>query len=426
MVNIKVKPSPKSLSGEIAIPTSKSHTIRSLLFACMAKGKSRIRHPLPSPDTVAMLNAIRHVGVKVDMEQDTLLVEGVAGQLQAAEDVIQCGNSGQVLRFMGALSALSEQYTILTGDLSIRHNRPIVPLLSALEQLGAFAVSSRGDGYAPIIVKGPLKGGKATLDGRDSQPVSALLMLGAFTPLELHVTNPGEKPWIQLTLHWLDKFQIPYENTHFEHYKMKGGAKISGFEYTVPGDFSSAAFPIGAALVTGSEITLDNIDRTDVQGDKAILPALESMGAKFHYSDRKLTVKKGSSLKGAQLDINDFIDALPILAVMSCFAQGTTEIVNAAIARKKESDRIHCIAEELKKMGANIEEKPDGLVIHPSHLKGSLQLESHHDHRLAMALTVAALKADGDSVIHGVECVSKSYPTFFQHLMQLGATLEPA
>jgi len=420
----KVTIRPGKLHGTIAIPTSKSHTIRALLFALMAKGKSHIQRYLPSPDTAAMIDAIRHLGAQVEVAKDAITVEGVAGKLHPAEDVIQCGNSGQVLRFIGALAALSPTYTILTGDASIRHNRPIKPLLDALQQLGAFASSSRLDGYAPILVKGPLKGGKATLPGEDSQPVSGLLIAGAFSPLELHVTNPGEKPWIELTLSWFDRFGIAYENRNFEHYKMKGGAQIEGFKYGVPGDFSSSAFPLAAGLVTQSEIVLENIDLTDVQGDKAIIPALEAMGAHFESHKNALSVKKGPRLKGTSVDINNFIDALPILAVVGCFATGKTEIFNAAIARKKESDRIHCIATELKKMGADIEEKPDGLIIRPAELHGAPNLQAHHDHRLVMALSVAALAAKGESTIHGIECVAKSYPTFFEDFRALGAQME--
>lgn len=422
MANVRINPG--KLHGEIGIPTSKSHTIRALLFGLMAKGKSKIHHPLPSPDTFAMLDAIRFLGAKIDMDKEALVIEGVAGKLHAAEDVIQCGNSGQVLRFIGALAALSPNYTVLTGDMSIRHNRPVLPLLDGLNQLGALAVSTRLDGFAPIIVKGPTKGGKATISGEDSQPVSGLLILGAFVPLELHVTKPGEKPWINLTLSWFDRLGIHYENKNFEHYKMKGKSQLKEFEYIVPGDFSSAAFPIAAALVTHSEVTLHNIDMKDVQGDKAIIPALESMGAQFESHGSKLHIKKTQTLKGTRIDVNDFVDALPILAVIGCFASGKTEIVNAAIARQKESDRIHCIATELKKMGADIEEKPDGLIIRPARLHGAHDLQSHHDHRLAMALSVAALGAHGDSIIHGVDCVAKSYPTFFQDLFHLGAALE--
>lgn len=421
MVNVKI--SPGKLEGKTEIPTSKSHTMRALLFALMAKGKSRIHKPLPSPDTYAMLNAIRYLGAKIDMEGQALVIEGVAGKLHPAEDVIQCGNSGQVLRFIGALSALAPSYTILTGDLSIRHNRPVKPLLSGLTQLGAFAVSSRLDDSAPIVIKGPIKHGKATIEGIDSQPVSALLMLGAFAPIDLHVTKPGEKPWVSVTLSWLDRFDIPYENHNFEHYKTKGHASIKGFDYTVPGDHSSAAFPLVASLLTGSEVILDNIDIKDVQGDKAIIGVLESMGASFEMDGTRLSVKKGHSLRGIKIDVNDFIDALPILAVVGCFAKGKTEIVNAAIARKKESDRIHCIAVELTKMGAKIEELPDGLIVHESNLHGSMDLQSHHDHRLAMALSVAALAAEGESLIHGIECTAKSYPTFYGDMQKLGAKM---
>lgn len=421
MVSIKVTPS--KLKGLIEIPPSKSHTIRALLFSLMAKGKSQVSHPLPSPDTLAMIDAIRHLGAKVDMDNDTLVVEGVAGNLHPAEDVIQCGNSGQVLRFIGAIAALSKSYTVLTGDPSIRHSRPVLPLLDGLTQLGAFASSTRLDGYAPIIVKGPTTENVAEIASPDSQPVSGLLMLGAFTPLTLKVRNLGEKPWVSLTLNWFDRLGISYENRNFAEFKMKGDAKIEGFSYRVPGDFSSAAFPIGAALVTGSELTLENIQMEDSQGDKAIITALESMGATFRSEGTKLHVNKGTGLKGVRLDINDFIDALPILAVIGCFAEGTTEIVNASIARQKESDRIACVAKELKKMGANIEEKPDGLIIHQSKLQGVGNLEAHHDHRLAMALTVAALGADGESVVHGMRSVAKSYPSFFEDFQKIGAQM---
>lgn len=422
MIQAKVKPG--KLHGKIAIPSSKSHTLRSLLFALMAKGRSTIAQALPSPDTLNMIEAIRQLGARIDTQDDLLLIDGVDGQLQSPENIIQCGNSGQVLRFIGALSALLPSYTILTGDHSIRHNRPLSPLIEALNQLGAFAASSRLDGYAPLIVKGPLKKGVATLDGADSQPVSGLLILGAFSPLELSVKNGGEKPWIDLTLSWFDKLGIPYENNHYSSYKMKGGSRLKGFEYTVAGDFSSAAFPLVAALLTQSELVLQNIDLNDVQGDRALIPVLQSMGASFESHGSSLHIKKINSLHGKKIDINNFIDALPILAVVGCFASGKTELVNGTIARQKESDRIHAIATELKKMGAQIEEKPDGLVIHPSPLHGHLNLQSHSDHRIAMALSVAALAAEGESLIHDVACVGKSYPTFFDDFRKIGAFME--
>jgi len=414
-----------TLSGTIEIPPSKSHTHRALIFALLGKGQSTISKYLDSPDSAAMLKTIQQLGAKVQKDHDQLIIEGVGPKLRPAEDVINAGNSGIVLRFIGALAALIPTYTVITGDHSIRTRRPIKPLLEALKQLGVSAESMLGNGYAPKIIKGPLKSGVCTLDGQDSQPVSALLIATSFAEgsSEIHVTNPGEKPWIDLTLSWFDFLKLPYENHNYTHYKIPGGATYSGFHYTVPGDFSSLAFPVAAALITQSEISIENVDMTDIQGDKKLLGLLEQMGAKFETKGRTLQVKKSGPLQGQTIDINDTIDAITILAVIGCFATGETVLKNGAIARKKECDRIHCIATELKKMGADIQEIEDGLIIRTSKLKGTT-LETYHDHRMAMSLTVAALGAEGESVIHHTECTHKTYPNFKEHLIKLGARIK--
>ena len=414
-----------SLSGTIEVPPSKSHTHRALIFALLAKGKSTINKYLDSPDSAAMLKTIQQFGAKIQKDNDQLIIEGIGPKLQPSDDVINAGNSGIVLRFIGALAALIPAYTVITGDHSIRTRRPIKPLLDALKQLGVLAESMVGDGYAPIIIKGPLSSGTCTLDGQDSQPVSALLIATSFAngSSEIHVTNPGEKPWIDLTLSWFDFLKLPYENHDYTHYKIPGGASYSGFQYTVPGDFSSLAFPVAAALITQSEISIENVDRNDIQGDKKLLDLLKQMGAKFETEGRTLHVKKSGPLQGKTFDINDTIDAITILAVIGCFAEGETVLTNAAIARKKECDRIHCIATELKKMGADIEEKEEGLIIRTSKLKGTT-LETYHDHRMVMSLTVAALGAEGESVIQGTACVHKTYPNFKEHLIKLGARVK--
>lgn len=416
---------PSKISGNLEIPPSKSHSLRAILFALLGEGKTTIHKYLQSPDAIAMIEAIKLFGAEVEMFPDRLEIQGVGPELGPPEDIIDSGNSGQVLRFMGALAALVPSYTVITGDHSIRHNRPVKPLLSALSQLGVFAESMRLDGYAPIIIKGPMRGGTTSLHGGDSQPVSGLIIASAFAKktTEICVHHPGEKPWIDLTLHWLDFLKIPYKNYRYERYRIPGNSHYKGFNYTVPADFSSLAFPLAAALVTQSEVTLENIDMEDVQGDKKLLEALFEMGANLSTEKRSIHVKKGSALKGKKLDINDYIDAITILAVLGCFAEGETEICNAAIARKKESDRIHAITTELKKMGADIEEKKEGLIVRHSKLKGA-HLESYHDHRIAMSLSVAALGAEGESTIHGVECTHKTYPTFAQDLQKLGANIK--
>jgi 3-phosphoshikimate 1-carboxyvinyltransferase len=418
---------PGAVQGTAAIPPSKSHTLRAILFAAMANGNSVIRHFLHSPDATAMIDAMRLFGAAIEISENELRVRGLNGKLASAENVIDSGNSGQVLRFVGALAGLSPAYTILTGDPSIRHNRPVKPLLEALTQLGCLAASSRLDGYAPIIIKGPMKPGVAKLSGEDSQPVSGMLIATAFLPGKstIEVSNPGEKPWIDLTLHWFKKLGIEVAHENYAKYIVHGNAQIEGFSLSIPGDFSSSAFPIAAALVTNSELTLTNIDMHDCQGDKKMIEVLIQMGAKIDIDDGKktLNVRKNSKLKGQRIDINDFIDAAPILSVIGCFAEGTTEITNASIARKKESDRLHAMATELTKMGASIQEKPDGLVITHAPLHGA-ELYSWHDHRIAMSLSIAALGAKSESKIEGTECIAKTYPSFAHDFRSLGASIE--
>jgi 3-phosphoshikimate 1-carboxyvinyltransferase len=411
-----------ALRGFQQIPPSKSQTMRALIFATLAKGRTLIRNYLHSPDTDAMINACRLLGARIKVMPQILEIEG---GLSSAQDVIDAGNSGLVLRLIGAISALTSSYTIITGDHSIRHLRPAFPLLEGLSQLGAFAASSRGNGHAPLIIKGPLKGGKAVIDGEDSQPVSGLLIASAFAPIktELFVKNPGEKPWVQLTLSWFDRLGIPYENDNFEKYTIPGSSEIEGFDYIVPADWSSAAYPIAAALITNSEVTLEGLDFTDAQGDKELITVLQEMGANIQIDGYGLTILPGSRLKGQKIDISRYIDAITVLPVIACFAEGKTEIVGGKIARSKECDRIKAIVSELKKMGAKIEEREDGLVVEKSDLHGAA-IESYADHRVAMSLTVAGLAAKGETVVTGIEAVNKSFPGFFEAFRKLGAKIE--
>lgn len=416
---------PSQLAGELHIPPSKSHTLRAILFASLAKGRSLIEQYIDSPDTNAMIEAVRLLGAKVTVLQNVLEIEGVNGKPKLPEDVIQCGNSGIVFRFIGAIAGLIPGYTVITGDHSIRYNRPIKPLLNALNELGAFATSTRGNDFAPVIMKGPIVNNKAHLDGTDSQPVSALLIAAAFAPhaIELFITNPGETPWIDLTLHWLQKFHIPVIAKNYSYYQLSGNAQIEGFHYKVPGDFSTAAFAIAAAIITQSPLTLHNLNFEDPQGDKVIIALLQKMGANIKIDDQKIFIGKGHSLMGTKIDVNGFIDALPILAVIACFAKGRTEIINGKSARHKESDRIYAIVRELKKMGAQIQETPEGILVEPSSLHGA-ELDSHNDHRIALSLSIAALAAKKPSLIRRVDCIEKTYRHFASDFRKIGAKIQ--
>lgn len=416
-----------SIHGKISVPPSKSHTLRSILFGALGCGKSVIHNYLNSSDTQSMIEACRLLGASIQSTPTTLKIEGTKGKIHYTEDVINAGNSGIVLRFCAAIGSLSSHPIVITGDESIRHQRPMKPLLEGLRQLGVSATSMRGDDYAPIILQGPMKPGKALIDGMDSQPVSALLIAAAFAegPIEIDVKNAGEKPWVALTLQWFDYLGISYKHQHFENYQLKGNSRYEGFNYTVPGDFSSAAFPIAAALITQSNLTVHNIDMNDSQGDKELIAVFKKMGAEIEIDDsrKRLYVKTKGKLSGITVDINNFVDAITILAVVACYAEGETLIQNAAVARQKECNRIQGIAAELSKMGADIMETEDGLRIRGSPLKGAA-LESYNDHRMAMSLSVAALGAEGETTIGPIECVSKTFPSFREDFNLLGATIE--
>jgi len=412
------------LKGEIIVPPSKSQTLRAILFASLGKGKSTIYHYLQSTDTKAMLQALKLLGATINIFSDRLEIIGLNGKINGADDVINAGNSGIVLRFCSGLAALSKKPIVITGDHSIRHLRSMEPLLKSLKSLGVNAISTKDDGFAPVIIYGPIMSKKTTIQGEDSQGVSALIIASSFIegPIEISVENPGEKPWVSLTLSWLERLKIPYANHDFEKYQILGPATYEGFEYIVPGDLSSLSFPIAAALITNSEITIKNVDMNDPQGDKELIFVFQKMGAliEIEENEKIIRVKKGGVLSGITVDINNFIDALTILAVVACYANGETRIYNASIARGKECNRLHAITTELKKMGANIEETEDGLIIKKSELKGA-KLYSYQDHRMCMSLAVAGLGAIGETEISDIACVNKTFPSFLKDFQALSA-----
>ena len=232
MTNYYIKKS--TLSGSIIAPPSKSHSLRAILFASLARGKSTIHNCLQSPDTNAMVTACIQLGAKIKHYDSTVEIIGFAGKPKLPDDVIDVGNSGQVLRFVAAIAALIDGYVVITGDHSVRYNRPVQPLIDGLSCLGANCVSMKADGHAPLIIKGPTSPGTAVLNGEDSQPVSGLLISSAFMngATTIQVTNPGEKPWVGVTLNWFDRMGIKYNNKNFEEYTIEGGSSINGFEYT--------------------------------------------------------------------------------------------------------------------------------------------------------------------------------------------------
>ena len=412
---------PSKLHGDITVPSSKSHTMRAILFASLATGVSRITKYLPSPDTQAMIAACRLFGANIMQFPDSLEITGVAGQPCFTDPYIHAGNSGQVLRFIGAIAGLAEQKIVIDGDGS---QRPIGPLIAGLRQFGCQA--NADNNYAPFTVQGKFSNNFARICGMDSQPVSGLLIARAFAKdtTRLEVTNPGEKPWVNLTLDWFERLGIECIQHDFTHFHLPGFAKVLGFNYQVPGDFSSAAFPLVAAILTRSNIMVHNLDMQDIQGDKKIVQILQAMGAEIEIDavNKQLKVGVSNILQGLEIDVNDIIDAIPILAVLGCFAQGTTRLTGAEIARNKESNRLAVMCHELKKLGANIHELTDGLCIENSTLRTGA-VNSHHDHRVAMSLAVAGLAIPCGVNITGSACIDKSFPEFVDKMRAIGANI---
>lgn len=407
--------------GRLQLPPSKSHTLRALLFASLADGTSTISNQLPSPDTEAMIAACELLGAAVS--GDTVIGRGQNTKLTSS--FLDAKNSGIVLRFVAAVAALSDQVLYITGDESIQKRRLVAPLIDGLKQLGGHAVSCRNNGFAPLAICGPIKAGYVVIDGKDSQPVSALLIASALLDgkTTIEVTNLGERPWLMLTVDWLRKMgtEITVSENHFV---VTGQKRFLPFSYTVAGDLSSLGFLLVAALITDSDIVIENVDLDDVQGDKLIVEILQRMGAQFYIDPvaKTVRVQGPQDLVGCDIDVNDCIDALPVLSVAACFAKNRTRLYNAHIARYKESDRISVMARELTKMGACISERPDGLEINAATLTGTT-VSSFLDHRVALSLAVAAMASSGTTVVQECECVKKSYPGFLADMQKLGASI---
>ncbi len=411
------------MSGRVDIPGSKSHTIRALVCALLSEGNSEIIAPLHSSDTRSCLDMIRQFGAKVTEEKDRWLVEGRGKDLAIPDNVVDVGNSGTSLYFGMGVASLVKGITIFTGDSQIR-NRPADGLLRAINDLGAQAFSSRDNGKPPLVIQGRMTGGTTSVEAVTSQYLSSLLLAapGAMGDTNILVPLLNEAPYVTMTLDWLELLNIQYSNNKMKEFFIPGRQKFKGFSRQIPADFSSATFFMAAAAVTGSTMELHGLDFKDSQGDKEVVNILEKMGAGVEKQKQSIVIS-GGSLKGGTFDLNAIPDALPALSVVACFADGETRLTHVPQARLKETDRIAVMHRELSLMGADIEELEDGLVIRGSRLRGA-QVDGHHDHRVVMALAVAAMGADGDTVIDTAESVAVTFPTFPELMRQAGASIE--
>jgi len=437
---------PAALRGRVRAPPSKSYTHRAILAAGYGDGAT-VRSPLASADTRATARAVDLFGGAVSglgdgssgsEPPDRIEIEGFRGRPATPADVIDCANSGTTMRLVTATAALADGTTVLTGDASLR-SRPQGPLLDALGALGARAESTRGNGRAPLIVGGPIDGGRVSLPGDvSSQYVSALLMAGGATDdgIEIDLTTELKSaPYVDITLELLEAFGIDAEPLGSDRaagadgFRVTGGAYApAGDAYDVPGDFSSISY-LAAAGAVAADPDADLLIEGAVpsaQGDTAIVDVLDRMGATVDWRRGEAVLAVGrSALSSVTVDVGDTPDLLPTIAALGAVADGTTRITNCEHVRYKETDRVSAVAEELGRLGAATVEEPDALTVHggESTLAGAT-VDGRGDHRIVMALAVAALAADGTTTIRGAEHVDVSFPGFFGTLAGIGAGVE--
>jgi 3-phosphoshikimate 1-carboxyvinyltransferase len=428
LVRLTVKRTER-LEGAVRAPPSKAHTHRTVIAASLSNGRSVIINPLRCRDTEATIKACSILGANIKWCEKgySLVVDGFS-KPEAPNNIINCRGSGSTIRFLTSVCALADGVSILTGDNSLR-KRPMQPLLEALNQLGARCFSARDDGKPPIIVLGGgIKGGETSLAGDiSSQFISSLLFAVPMAQEEtvISVVTPLEsKSYVEMTLDILKRHNIKVEYSRsYDRFNVPCSQEFKPAKHFIEGDYSSAAFLLAAASIISSKVTVTGLRKQTIQGDKAIVNVLKEMGVSISLNEKGVEVLGSENIDSIDVDLRDSPDLVPVCAVLACFAEGKSIIRGVRRLRFKESDRLSALASELGRMGAKISVNQDLMIIEGSAKLHGTHVYSHRDHRIAMACAVAALRAEGKTVIHGIECVKKSYPNFVDDLKLLGGRL---
>ncbi len=418
---LSVKPS--IAKGTTGVPGSKSHSIRAVAFASLASGKSAILNPLDSADGLSAASVYGNFGAEIHKEKELWAVHGFGARPNAPQGVLNVGNSGTTCRMaLGTAALMREGEARFDGDSQTR-KRPMGPLLDALSNLGATAQSSN-NGNLPVTVGGPWRGGRTKVDGTTSQFTSSLLLNAPFgeetttiEPIELN-----ERPYVEMTLWWLDRLGLKYERDEYRSFTVPGGQALSGFEVTVPADWSSAAFLVAAGALPGGDVTLEGLDLDDSQGDKEILQFAEAMGAEVFVSEENIRIRS-KALRGGEFDLNATPDLLPVMAVLAAFADGETRLVNTPQARIKETDRIAAMREVIETLGGQASELADGIIIQGGGLKGGA-VHGFGDHRIVMSAAIAGLAASEGVSVDTAEAMAVTFPNFCERMASIGADME--
>ncbi|OYW23590.1 MAG: 3-phosphoshikimate 1-carboxyvinyltransferase [Planctomycetales bacterium 12-60-4] len=420
---LEVRPVSQPVSGVVRPPGSKSLTNRALVIAAMAEGESELQGVLDSRDTQVMVESLRRLGLSIEQDRDrrVLRVQGCAGQLPVAAADLYLDNSGTSIRFLTAMCTLGAGRYRLDGNERMRQ-RPISDLLAALNQLGAQTRCELGTDSPPVIVEAQgLQGGTATVETRlSSQYLSAVLMAapGARQDVEIRLTGtPVSEPYIDMTLGVMARFGVVVDTSRPQTYRIRPD-RYRGCTYQVEPDASAASYFFAAAAITGGAVTVEGLSQFALQGDVHFVEALEQMGCGVHWGSTSITVH-GAPLKGIDIDMNAISDTAQTLAAVAVFADGPTTIRNVSHMRVKETDRVSAVVQELRRLGIQTDEHPDGLTIHPGQPQPA-DIETYDDHRMAMSFALVGLRAPGVR-IQNPGCTAKTYPEFFDDLERLCA-----
>jgi 3-phosphoshikimate 1-carboxyvinyltransferase len=417
---LEIKPVMRPILATVRPPGSKSITNRALVCAALADGVSNLTGALNSEDTRVMIAGLGQLGIQVEWsdEEQTLVVHGAGGQIPALEAELFCANSGTTIRFLTALATLGHGSFRLDGVQRMRQ-RPIGDLLEALNQLGTHAQSENNDGCPPVIVHANgLPGGVAKVRGDiSSQFLSGILMAAsaARTPVELVIDGVlVSQPYVRMTIEVMRAFHVAIDTSReFNRFMVHSPAQFTAHDYSIEPDASAASYFWAAAAISGGSATVEGLSSASLQGDVAFVDCLSAMGCKVERGAASTTVV-GGPLRGIDVDMNAISDTVQTLSVVALFAEGPTTIRNVAHIRHKETDRISALATELRKLGANVHERTDGLTIQPGPLRRA-DIDTYQDHRMAMSFALTGLQIPGVR-IHNPNCVDKTYPAFFDDL----------
>lgn len=419
MSNIKVIPS--ILKGKVNVPPSKSDVHRAILCASLSSGKSIISPIDLSQDIIATINCARSLGAEIIVKDNVAYIDGTNTFSEKKDVVLDCVESGSTLRFLIPIVAAGGVNATFTGKGRLPE-RPIGIYCECLPKAG---VNCETKGGLPLKIEGNLQAGEFEIPGNiSSQFITGLLLALPLTEKDSKIilTTPAQSiGYIEMTINTMSKFGVLVEKTDYGYF-IKGGQSYKACNYCCDGDWSQAAFFIAAGAL-GGEIELEGLNKDSLQGDKACIDIFRRFGAEIIENDNSIKVC-GKKLKGIKIDATQIPDLVPILAVTAAFAEGTTEIFGAERLRIKESDRLNAISTNLNNIGANIEEKHDGLIIKGIENAKGGYVEGYNDHRIVMSMAIAAQKSLSPITITNKESINKSYPLFFEDLKKVMGKIE--